>query len=97
MLRGTVTLELTLTSGNLLALATDLTSCFVTGIVVTLVDTTDAVEFDITVSFPGLLMLGAEVVNGTLVVPIPGELEHFARALCGGFLEGNEAGTTATR
>lgn len=83
-----------MTLGSLLKLATDLTSCFVTGIVVILVDTTDVVELDtLIVSLLGWsFLLGAKVVNEALVVLTLDVLEHFAKAPPGGFVEGNVTG-----
>ena len=87
--RGAATLGLILTLGSLLTLATDLTSCFVTGTVVILVDTTDVVELDtLIVSLLGSFLLGAEVVNEALVVLTLDVLEHFAKVPPGGFFEG---------
>lgn len=94
--RGVVTLGLILTLGSLLTLATDLTSCFVIGIVVILVDTTDVVELDtLIVSMLGLFLLGAEVVKEVLVVLTLDVLGHFVEVPPGGFFDSEVAGITA--
>ena len=73
--------------GSLLTFATNLTSCFVTGIVVTLVDTTDVVELGtLIVSLIGSFLLGAKVVNEALVALTLDVLGHFVKAAPGGFL-----------
>jgi len=82
-------------------LATDLTSCFVIGIVVILVDTTDVVELDtLIVSMLRLFLLGAEVVNEVLVVLMLvvltlDVLGHFVKVPPGGFFDSEVAGITA--
>ena len=80
---------LILTLGSLLTFATNLTSCFVTGIVVTLVDTTDVVELGtLIVSLIGSFLLGAKVVNEALFVLTLDVLGHFVKAAPGGFFDG---------
>lgn len=78
-----------MTLGSLPTLATDLTSCFVIGIVVILVDTTDVVELEtLIVSLIGSFLLGAEVVNESLVVQTLDVLGHFVKVPPGGFFDG---------
>ena len=80
---------LILTLGSLLTFATNLTSCFVTGIVVTLVDTTDVVELGtLIVSFIGSFLLGAKVVNEVLLALTLDVLGHFVKAAPGGLFDG---------
>lgn len=78
-----------MTLGSLPTLGTDLTSCFVIGIVVILVDTTDVVELEtLIVSLIGSFLLGAEVVNESLVVQTLDVLGHFVKVPPGGFFDG---------
>ena len=80
---------LILTLGSLLTLATNLTSCFVIGIVVALVDNTDVVELGtLIVSLIGSFLLGATVANEALVELTLEVLCHFVKAAPGGFLDG---------
>ena len=80
---------LILTLGSLPTLATNFTSCFVIGIVVTLVDTTDVVVLvTLVVSFRGSVLLGANVVNVVLVVLTLDVLGHFVKVTPGGFFDG---------
>jgi len=80
-------------------LATDLTSCFVTGIVVILVDTTEVVQLEtLIVALIGSSLLGAEVVNEALVnealVVLTLRLDvlgHFVKVPPGGFFVGKVA------
>ena len=93
-MRGPAALELALVSASLLTLASDFTACFVAGIVVTLVDTTDVVVLDTTVALLGSFLLGAEVVSEVLDILKPDVLKHFVTVAPGGFFTGKDAGTT---
>ena len=87
-------MELPLASGSLLTLASDFTACFVAGIVVTLVDTTDVVVLDTIVALLGSFQLGAEVVSEVLDVLKPDVLKIFVTVTPGGFFKGKDAVTT---
>lgn len=83
MLRGVASFGVALTAGTLTRLATDLTSCFVAGLVTVLADTTNAAELDTIASLFGALLLGVKVFNGLVFVPRPGKLEDLFKAFPG--------------
>ena len=80
---------LILTLGSLLTFATNLTSCFVTGVVVTRVDNNDVVELGtLIVPLIASFLLGLKVVNEALVALTLDVLGHFVKAAPGRFFDG---------